>query len=151
MLMLATMQVHRGAPGPAVHALGPLGSRNLSVRGTYQTPLDWLSAPPLLEASAVRRGMPRHKVGAGQAIGRIAAHTIELFPPGISLIAPGWPINSACLDALEQVHAAGGRVVASDSLLQTIAGVAGTRASAPSRSAVLRSPAHQPRPRRVPA
>ena len=95
--------------------------------------------------------MPRHKVGAGQAIGRIAAQTIELFPPGISLIAPGWPINSACRDALEQVHVAGGRVVASDPSLQTVAGVAGTRASAPSRSAVLRSPAHQPRPRRVPA
>jgi len=149
--MLATMQVHRGAPGRAVHALGPLGSRNLSVRGTYQTPLDWLSAPPLLEASAVRRGMPRHKVGADQAIGRIAAQTIELFPSGIPVIAPGWPINSACLDALEQARAAGGRVVASDPLLQTIAGVAGTRASAPSRSAVLRSPAHRPRPRRVPA
>jgi len=55
-LMLATMQVRPGAPGPAVHALG----RNLSVRGTHETPLDGLSAPPPLEAHAVRRGMPVH-------------------------------------------------------------------------------------------
>ena len=92
-------------------------------------PLDWLSATPLLEAHAVRRGMPVHRVDAGQAIGRIAAETIELFPPGIPVIAPGWPINSACLDALEQARAAGGRVVASDPSLETVAVVAGTRAS----------------------
>jgi len=73
--------------------------------------------------------MPVHRVGAGQAIGRIAAETIELFPPGIPVIAPGWPINSACLDALEQARAAGGRVVASDPSLETVAVVAGTRAS----------------------
>ena len=59
-LMLATMQVRPGAPGRAVHALGPLVSRNLSVRGTHETPLDGLSAPPPLEAHAVRRGMPVH-------------------------------------------------------------------------------------------
>ena len=59
----------------------------------------------------------------------IAAETIALFPPGIPVIAPGWPINSACLDALERARAAGGRVVASDPSLDTVAVVAGTRAS----------------------
>jgi len=128
-LMLATMQLCPGAPGCALHALGPLVSRDLSDRGTREMPLDWLSATPLLEAHAVRRGMPVHRVDAGQAIGRIAAETIELFPPDIPVIAPGWPINSACLDALERARAAGGRVVASDPSLDTVAVVAGTRAS----------------------
>lgn len=68
-------------------------------------------------------------MGLGRAVGRIAAETIELFPPGIPVIAPGWPIDSASLDALEQARAAGGRVVASDPSLETIAVVAGTRAS----------------------
>jgi lysine decarboxylase len=128
-LMLATMQLRSGAPERAVRALGPLVRGDLSVRDTRETPLDWLSAAPLLEAHAVRRGMPVHRVGAGEAIGRIAAETIELFPPGIPVIAPGWPIHGACLDALEQARAAGGRVVASDPSLETVAVVAGTRAS----------------------
>ena len=62
--------------------------------------------------------MPVRRVGAGQAVGRIAAESIELFPPGIPVIAPDWPINSAYLDALEQARAAGGRVVASDPSLE---------------------------------
>ncbi|MBO0884290.1 MAG: hypothetical protein J2P17_28975, partial [Mycobacterium sp.] len=127
-LMLATMQLRSGAPERALQALGSLADRNLSIRGTRETPLDWLSATPLLEAHAVRRRNV-HRVGLGNAVGRIAAETIELFPPGIPVIAPGWPIDSASLDALEQARAAGGRVVASDPLLETVAVVAGTRAS----------------------
>ena len=72
--------------------------------------------------------MPVHRVGVGEAAGRIAAETIELFPPGIPVIAPGWPIDGASLDALEQARAAGGRVVASDPSLETVAVVAATRA-----------------------
>lgn len=127
-LMLATMQLRSGAPERALQALGSLADRNLSIRETRETPLDWLSATPLLEAHAVRRRNV-HRVGLGNAVGRIAAETIELFPPGIPVIAPGWPIDSASLDALEQARAAGGRVVASDPLLETVAVVAGTRAS----------------------
>jgi len=127
-LMLATMQLRSGAPERAVQALGPIVGRNFSIRETRETPLGWLSATPLLEAHAVRRSNV-HRVGLGNAIGRIAAETIELFPPGIPVIAPGWPIDSASLDALEQARAAGGRVVASDPSLETVAVVAGTRAS----------------------
>jgi hypothetical protein len=57
-LMLATMQLRSGAPGRALRALGRLVSGDLSVRGTRETPLDWLSATPLLEAHAVRRECP---------------------------------------------------------------------------------------------
>jgi len=127
-LMLATMQLRSGAPERALQALGPAVGRNLSVREARETPLDWLSATPLLEAHAVRR-RNAHRVGVGKAVGRIAAETIELFPPGVPVIAPGWPIDGASLDALEQARAAGGRVVASDPSLETIAVVAGTRAS----------------------
>jgi lysine decarboxylase len=127
-LMLATMQLRSGAPERALQALGPVVGRNLSVRETRETPLDWLSATPLLEAHAVRR-RNAHRVVVGQAVGRIAAETIELFPPGIPVIAPGWPIDGTSLDALEQARAAGGRVVASDPSLETIAVVAGPRAS----------------------
>ena len=128
-LMLATMQLRPGAADRALHALGPLAGSDRSISGTRETPLDWLSARPLLEAHAVRRGMPVHRVGVGQAAGRIAAETIELFPPGIPVIAPGWPIHDASLDALQHARAAGGRVVASDPSLETIAVVARTRAS----------------------
>jgi len=127
-LMLATMQLRSGAADRTLQALGPVAGGNHTDSGTLEAPLDWLSATPLLEAHAVRRGMPVHRVGVGEAAGRIAAETIELFPPGIPVIAPGWPIDGASLDALEQARAAGGRVVASDPSLETVAVVAATRA-----------------------
>jgi len=69
-------------------------------------------------ASGRPAGNARTQSGRRPGRGRIAAETIELFPPGIPVIAPDWPINSACLDALEQARAAGGRVVASDPSLE---------------------------------
>lgn len=65
---------------------------------------------PAGNAQAQSRRRPGHRPD------RSADH--RAVPPGISLIASGWPINSACLDALEQARAAGGRVVASDPSLE---------------------------------
>jgi lysine decarboxylase len=129
-LMLATMQLRAGASRRALKALATVIGANLDVVESpldLAEPLNWLSTTPVLEAHAVRRGMPVQRVAAGEAPGRIAAETIELYPPGIPVIAPGWLINSASLDALEQARAAGGRLVASDSSLATVVVVADTR------------------------
>jgi lysine decarboxylase len=128
-LMLATMQLRLGAAERALAALGPVVGRSSSGTETTEILLNWLSAAPLIEAHAVRRGMPIQRVGVSQATGRIAAEMVELDPPGIPVIAPGWPIDGASLDALEQARAAGGRVVASDPSLATVAVVADARAA----------------------
>jgi lysine decarboxylase len=127
--MLATMQLRLGAAERALAALGPVVGRSSSGTETTEILLNWLSAAPLIEAHAVRRGMPIQRVGVSQATGRIAAEMVELYPPGIPVIAPGWPIDGASLDALEQARAAGGRVVASDPSLATVAVVADARAA----------------------
>ncbi len=126
-LMLATMQLRAGAPERALQALGQVVGGNLGEAGppaASEVPSNWLSAPPVLEAHAIRRGMPVQRVAADEAVGRIAAETVELYPPGIPVIAPGWPIDHASLDALERARAAGGRIVASDPSLATVAIVA---------------------------
>lgn len=131
-LMLATMQLRAGAAERALQALSPLLGGGFAADQTWparEATLTWLSTRPVLEAHAVRRGMPFQRVAAHQAAGRIAAETVELYPPGIPVIAPGWAIDSASLDALEQSRAAGGRIIASDPSLATIAVVAGTLAS----------------------
>jgi arginine decarboxylase len=128
-LMLATMQLRSGAAERALRALGSVAGSNPSAIETGEAPWSWLSTAPLLEAHAVRRGMPVQRVGVDEVVGRIAAETIELYPPGIPVIAPGWMIDGASLDALEQARAAGGRIVASDPSLSTVAVVAGTPAA----------------------
>ena len=128
-LMLATMQLRAGAPERALQALGTVVGGNLvDARSPVgrKVPSNWLSAVPVLEAHAIRRGMPVQRVAADEAAGRIAAETVELYPPGIPVIAPGWPIDHASLDALERARAAGGRIVASDPSLATVAVVAKT-------------------------
>jgi lysine decarboxylase len=131
-LMLATMQLRQGAPERALQALGPVVGRSTGIARTREIPLNWLAAAPLIEAHTVRRGMPIQRVGVSEAPGRIAAVMVELYPPGIPIIAPGWSIDGASLDALEQARAAGGRIVASDPSLATIAVVADTRTAWPS-------------------
>jgi arginine decarboxylase len=128
-LMLATMQLRSGAAVRALQALGPVVGGKLNAAGRQvgrEVPSNWLSAAPVLEAHAIRRGMPVQRVAADEATGRVAAETIELYPPGIPVIAPGWPIDHASLDALERARAAGGRIVASDPSLATVAVVANT-------------------------
>ena len=129
-LMLATMQLRPGASRRALHALATIISGSLDIVDSpldLAEPLNWLSTAPVLEAHRVRRGMPVQRVASEKACGRIAAETIELYPPGIPVIAPGWLIDSASLDALERARAAGGRLVASDPSLATVAVVAETR------------------------
>jgi len=131
-LMLATMQLRAGAAGRAHAALGSIVSSGHCRVEPQEEPLTWLSSAPLMEAHAIRRGMPVERVAVDRAAGHIAAETIEIYPPGIPVIAPGWPIDDTALDALEQSRAAGGRIVASDPSLATVA-VVDARAGAMSR------------------
>jgi lysine decarboxylase len=129
-LMLATMQLRAGAPERALAALLSVVSAGSCAVDPARTepseePLTWLSSEPVIEAHAVRRGMPVKRVAVDHAAGHIAAETIEIYPPGIPVIAPGWPIDDTALDALEQSRAAGARIVASDPSLATLAVVAG--------------------------
>lgn len=131
-LMLATMQLRTGSPERALQALSLLADGSPDIGETKEAPLGWLASAPLLEAHAIRRGVPVQRVNVARAAGYVAAEIIELYPPGIPVIAPGWVIDGASLDALEQARAAGGRIVASDPSLATISVVAGTRSTSPS-------------------
>jgi lysine decarboxylase len=138
-LMLATMQLRAGAPERALQAIGAIGYTNLHLVQRplgQENPLHLLSTAPVLEAHAVRRGMRVERVLVKEAAGRIAAETVELYPPGIPVIAPGWAIEAASLHALERARRAGGRVIATDQSLTTVAVVADGSSSAAFPAAV---------------
>lgn len=54
--------------------------------------------------------LPRVPVASKQAVGRIAAEIVSLYPPGIPLLLPGEEITGAVIDLLEGLISAGGNV-----------------------------------------
>ena len=75
---------------------------------------------PRLELHHMIRRTDTMTVAADDAIGHIAAETVEVYPPGIPLVMPGYPIRQQDLDLLQETALGGGRVVANDPTLTTI-------------------------------
>ncbi len=129
-LMLATMQLAAGAADRALSIIDEIlpvtldvdgaASRLLDVRSHRQVPVTWLTDTPAVEAHEAVRGLPTETVPTANAVGRIAAETVELYPPGVPVLAPGWVIQGCALDELERACAAGARIVASDRSLGTL-------------------------------
>ncbi len=64
---------------------------------------------------------PKQRVPLAQAAGRTAAETIVFYPPGIPVLAPGDRIDTAALDYLHVMRAAGAHVAgAADASLETV-------------------------------
>ena len=55
-----------------------------------------------------------------QAIGRVCAETITVYPPGVPVLLPGEVIEVEILDYLMQVKKYGGNIVCDNHTLQTI-------------------------------
>lgn len=54
------------------------------------------------------------RVALTDSIGRVAADLVELYPPGIPVLAPGWRITEAAIDALTNARGAGAHLVPND-------------------------------------
>jgi lysine decarboxylase len=64
---------------------------------------------------------PRETVGAGQAVGRVAAETIAPYPPGIPAIAPGEVVTRELLASLRAAARHGTRIAyCADPTLETL-------------------------------
>jgi arginine decarboxylase len=61
-----------------------------------------------------------HEVPLREAIGKVAAEEVEVYPPGIPLILEGFRVGADAVRYLEQARASGGSIVARDTSLATL-------------------------------
>jgi arginine decarboxylase len=55
-----------------------------------------------------------------EAIGKVAAEEVEVYPPGIPLILEGFRVGEDAVRYLEQARESGGSIVARDTSLSTL-------------------------------
>jgi arginine decarboxylase len=61
-----------------------------------------------------------HEVPLREAVGKVAAEEVEVYPPGIPLILEGFRVVEDAVRYLEQARASGGSIVARDTSLATL-------------------------------
>jgi lysine decarboxylase len=61
-----------------------------------------------------------HEVPLREAVGKVAAEEVEVYPPGIPLILEGFRVTADAVAYLEQARESGGSIVARDTSLQTL-------------------------------
>lgn len=61
-----------------------------------------------------------HEVPIREAIGKVAAEVVEVYPPGIPLILEGFRVSQDAVDYLLEARASGGSIVARDTSLTTL-------------------------------
>jgi lysine decarboxylase len=61
-----------------------------------------------------------HEVPLREAIGKVAAEEVEVYPPGIPLILEGFRVGEDAVRYLEQARESGGSIVARDTSLSTL-------------------------------
>ncbi|MBI5105690.1 MAG: decarboxylase [Solirubrobacterales bacterium] len=61
-----------------------------------------------------------HEVALRDAIGKVAAEEVEVYPPGIPLILEGFRVSADAVDYLLEARESGGSIVARDTSLATL-------------------------------
>ena len=61
-----------------------------------------------------------HEVPLREAVGKVAAEEVEVYPPGIPLILEGFRVSRDAVEYLEQARESGGSIVARDTALRTL-------------------------------
>ncbi len=61
-----------------------------------------------------------HEVPLAEAVGKVAAEEVEVYPPGIPVILEGFRVSADAVQYLVEVRDAGGSIVARDTSLETL-------------------------------
>ena len=61
-----------------------------------------------------------HEVPLAEAIGKVAAEAVEVYPPGIPLILEGFRVSADAVEYLREARDKGGSIVARDTSLATL-------------------------------
>jgi lysine decarboxylase len=123
---ITTFQVSDAAVPVTVNALAEIldgqmlpGNRR---RPTPGNPFAALDDRPVVHPYAARRYAKAigHEVTLEEAVGKVAAEGVEVYPPGIPLILEGFRVSRDAVDYLREARDAGGSIVARDTSLATL-------------------------------
>jgi arginine decarboxylase len=123
---ITTFQVSDAAVGVTVDALCEiLEGRELpgnARRPAPGNPFAALDDRPVVHPYAARRYAKAigHEVTLEEAVGKVAAEGVEVYPPGIPLILEGFRVSRDAVDYLREARDAGGSIVARDTSLTTL-------------------------------
>jgi lysine decarboxylase len=123
---ITTFQIGDDAVTATVDALAEiLDGRVLAGNARQPTPGNPFAAlddRPVVHPYAARRYAKAigHEVSLEQAVGNVAAESVEVYPPGIPLILEGFRVSRDAVDYLREARDAGGSIVARDTSLATL-------------------------------
>jgi|GEM_PF-772733 len=124
--LITTFQLADGAVGETVAALAAvLEGRQLPGRSRHPAPgnpFAGIDDRPVIRPYDAKRLAKSigHEVPLREAVGKVAAEEVEVYPPGIPLILEGFRVGADAVAYLEQARASGGSIVARDTSLATL-------------------------------
>jgi lysine decarboxylase len=124
--LITTFQLAEEAVGATVTALAAILDGQLlpgnARRPAPGNPFAGIDDRPVVRPHDAKRLAKSigHEVALRDAVGKVAAEEVEVYPPGIPLILEGFRVGQDAVDYLEQARASGGSIVARDTQLQTL-------------------------------
>jgi lysine decarboxylase len=124
--LITTFQLAEEAVGETVTALAEILDGQLlpgnARRPAPGNPFAGIGDRPVVRPHDAKRLAKSigHEVALRDAVGKVAAEEVEVYPPGIPLILEGFRVGQDAVDYLEQARASGGSIVARDTHLQTL-------------------------------
>lgn len=124
--LITTFQLRENAVEETVEALCDiLGDHQLPGHGRQPmpgNPFAGIDDRPVIRPYDAKRLAKSigYEVPLREAIGKVAAEEVEVYPPGIPLILEGFRVGADAVAYLEQAKESGGAIVARDTSLQTV-------------------------------
>jgi lysine decarboxylase len=124
--LITTFQLRENAVEETVEALCDiLGSHELPGHGRQPmpgNPFAGIDDRPVIRPYDAKRLAKSigYELPLREAIGKVAAEEVEVYPPGIPLILEGFRVGADAVAYLEQAKESGGSIVARDTSLQTV-------------------------------
>jgi arginine decarboxylase len=124
--LITTFQLGPAAVDDTVEALvDVLGGRVLpggAREPMAANPFSAIDDRPVMHPYAARRYAKSigHELGLREAVGKVAAEHVEVYPPGIPLILEGFRVSADAVDYLLEARDKGAPIVARDTSLQTL-------------------------------
>jgi arginine decarboxylase len=124
--LITTFQLGPDAVGDTVEALvGVLSDQVLPQdrrEPMPRNPFGAIDDRPVMHPYAARRYAKAlgHELPLEDAIGRVAAEEVEIYPPGIPVILEGFRVSADAVQYLIEARDAGGSIVARDTSLRTL-------------------------------
>ena len=124
--LIATFQLSEAAVPDTVAALvdvlGPEVLPGGAREGLTGNPFGAIDDRPVMHPYWARRYAKSigHELPLREAIGKVAAEVVEVYPPGLPVILEGFRVSSDAVEYLLEARDKGGSIVARDTSLQTL-------------------------------